>query len=55
MFVGAQPHAAAEVTRGTRLVLTGFIDLRAPLHVRDALTNQMLKFDDQFREALRIK
>ena len=47
-FVGVQPHAAAPVTRGTRLVLTGFIDMRAPLLVRNACTAQMLAFDGDF-------
>ena len=30
IFCGYNPHAGVEVTRGTRFILTGFVDYRAP-------------------------
>ena len=41
-------HAAARVTAGTRLVLAGFVDLRAPLRVRDLLSSLMRRRDAGF-------
>ena len=48
LFVGQRLHGAAPVTSGVRLVLTGFVDYRAPLSARNACTAQMLKFDADF-------
>ena len=48
LFTGVQPHSAAPVTHGTRLVLAGFVDLRAPLRVRNACAAQMRLFDPSF-------
>ena len=47
-FVGAQRHAAAAVTGGTRFVLAGFVDLRAPLRTRALCTRQMHAIDPRF-------
>ena len=47
-FVGVQQHAAAPISQGTRLVLAGFVDMRAPLRVRNECTAQMLAFDTAF-------
>ena len=43
-----QVHAAAAVTRGHRLVLTGFIDLRAPLATLDACATRLRAFDPTY-------
>ena len=48
VFVGQQMHGAAPISRGTRICLTGFVDMRAPLAVRDSLASQMTSFDGDF-------
>jgi ectoine hydroxylase-related dioxygenase (phytanoyl-CoA dioxygenase family) len=48
LFVGQQLHGAAPIAQGTRICLTGFVDLRAPLAVRDSCTLQMRRFDAGF-------
>ena len=47
-FVGQQQHGAAEVSGGVRLILAGFVDLRAPLCLLHRLGLRIRQRDPRF-------